>query len=213
MTGLEIFMIIIGLVVIVLSFIFSEHLQSNKEDVNLNNSYPNNKIDISSISKEALREQVEDEVENYIEDTIEKTEASLDKLMNEKITAINDFSKDVLLEIKKNHEEVIFLYNMLTDKEKVVKNTVKDVEAVKVSLTKMKEVPPERFEKIEAEKPKYEKKALIKATKVKDLSNNNNMILALYEQGMSNIQIAKQLGLGIGEVRLVIDLFKTRKEM
>jgi len=212
MTVLEIFMIIIGLVVIILSFIFSEHLEAKKDDVD-NSGYIDNEIDIRSISKEALKEQVEEEVDNYVEDTIEKTEASLDKLMNEKILAINEFSRDVLDDIKKNHEEVIFLYNMLSDKEKVVKNTVKDVEAVKVSLTKIKEEEIVKIEKQNPEIKKVQKSSPIKASNVKQLTNNNDMILELYEKGMSNIQIAKELGLGIGEVRLVIDLFKTRKEM
>ena len=44
----------------------------------------------------------------------------------------------------------------------------------------------------------------------REISNNNQMILKLYSQGKSNIEIAKQLGLGIGEVRLVIDLFNTK---
>ena len=42
-------------------------------------------------------------------------------------------------------------------------------------------------------------------------ANNNKEILELYNQGKTNMEIAKQLGLGIGEVKLVIDLFKTRK--
>ena len=36
------------------------------------------------------------------------------------------------------------------------------------------------------------------------------MILDLYAKGKTNIEIAKELGLGIGEVRLVIDLFNSR---
>ena len=42
-------------------------------------------------------------------------------------------------------------------------------------------------------------------------SNNNKKILELYNKGMSNIEIAKKLGLGVGEVRLVIDLFNSKK--
>jgi DNA-binding NarL/FixJ family response regulator len=37
------------------------------------------------------------------------------------------------------------------------------------------------------------------------------MILDLYNEGKSNIEIAKQLKLGMGEVRLVIDLYNNRK--
>lgn len=38
--------------------------------------------------------------------------------------------------------------------------------------------------------------------------NNNDIILRLYKEGMSNVDIAKELGLGVGEVKLVINLFK-----
>ena len=38
--------------------------------------------------------------------------------------------------------------------------------------------------------------------------NNNEKILALHKKGKSNIAIAKELGLGVGEVKLVLDLFK-----
>lgn len=38
--------------------------------------------------------------------------------------------------------------------------------------------------------------------------NNNEVILELYKAGKSNTAIAKELGLGVGEVKLVIDLFK-----
>ena len=34
------------------------------------------------------------------------------------------------------------------------------------------------------------------------------MILKLYEQGLSKAEIAKQLGRGLGEVNLVIELYK-----
>ena len=37
--------------------------------------------------------------------------------------------------------------------------------------------------------------------------NSNDRILALYRQGKSSVDIAKTLGLGVGEVKLVIDLF------
>ena len=40
-------------------------------------------------------------------------------------------------------------------------------------------------------------------------NNNNQKILDLYNEGKSNLEIAKELGLGIGEVRLVIDLFRS----
>lgn len=38
--------------------------------------------------------------------------------------------------------------------------------------------------------------------------NNNDRILRLHKLGVSNVDIAKELGLGVGEVKLVINLFK-----
>ena len=38
--------------------------------------------------------------------------------------------------------------------------------------------------------------------------NSNERILQLHNAGKSNVAIAKELGLGIGEVKLVIDLFE-----
>ena len=40
------------------------------------------------------------------------------------------------------------------------------------------------------------------------IANRNEAILALHRLGNSDVQIAKELGLGVGEVRLVIELFK-----
>ena len=38
--------------------------------------------------------------------------------------------------------------------------------------------------------------------------NNNDRILSLHKEGKSNMAIAKELDLGVGEVKLVLDLFK-----
>ena len=38
--------------------------------------------------------------------------------------------------------------------------------------------------------------------------NSNEAILKLHKEGKSNMAIARELGLGVGEVKLVIDLFK-----
>lgn len=42
----------------------------------------------------------------------------------------------------------------------------------------------------------------------KENENSNDIILELYKNGDSIIEIAKQLGLGVGEVKLVIDLYQ-----
>ena len=42
--------------------------------------------------------------------------------------------------------------------------------------------------------------------------NYNDRILELFESGKSKVAIAKELNLGVGEVKLVIDLYKNRSE-
>jgi hypothetical protein len=39
-------------------------------------------------------------------------------------------------------------------------------------------------------------------------NNHNDMILALHQQGKPDVEIARDLGLGLGEVKLVIGLYK-----
>jgi hypothetical protein len=41
--------------------------------------------------------------------------------------------------------------------------------------------------------------------------NKNDQIRKMHEEGKSNMAIAKELGLGVGEVKLVIDLFANKK--
>ena len=43
---------------------------------------------------------------------------------------------------------------------------------------------------------------------VQQESNHNAAILELHRQGASEIEIAKELGLGVGEVKLVLGLFR-----
>ena len=218
MTGLEICLVIIGLICVACSFLFSEHLmaQDMKEDMI-------GGVNVASVTEEIVKREVEAEVANVIDDKIEAMEVRIDKITTEKIMALGDYSSDIQEKISQNHDEVMFLYNMLNDKEEVLKNTIRDIEAVKASVKKMaivndvaKDVTKKGSESAkEAEKieePKVEAKTTEKTSSIRKrgISNNNQMILDLYAKGKSNIEIAKELGLGIGEVRLVIDLFNSR---
>jgi DNA-binding NarL/FixJ family response regulator len=145
--------------------------------------------------------------------------------------AMGEYSDDIQTKISQNHDEVMFLYNMLNDKEEVLKNTIRDIEAVKASVKKMaivndvakdvtKKAANDVIDEAIAEDTnkavvidvKEEEKSSEKSGSLRkrEISNNNQMILDLYAKGKTNIEIAKELGLGIGEVRLVIDLFNSR---
>ena len=73
------------------------------------------------------------------------------------------------------------------------------------SLLEQEDVMPEEMEtEPEGEDPKDVDVMLDAEAK----RNSNERILELHKAGKSNMTIAKELGLGIGEVKLVIDLFE-----
>lgn len=248
MTGLEICLVIIGLIFVLCSFLFSEHLSAGdaKEDMR-------NAVNVASVTEEIVKRQVEAEVANIIDDKLDAMEVKAERLTSEKIMAMGEFSDDIQKRISENHEEVMFLYNMLNDKEDVLKNTIRDIEAVKASVKKMASANESAHDvtenkasnDIESETKKMEigeQAELLKAATVESLEpavekkeefavknelqqenndnreqetrkgemNKNQKILELRSQGKTNIEIAKELGLGVGEVSLVIDLFNSR---
>lgn len=263
--------------------------------------------DMVSREMESVRGHVDGVVEEAVTYAMEKTERSLERLSNEKIMAVNEYSDTVLAEIHKNHEEAMFLYDMLNSKHDNLKNTVsavnrtvKEVEEKLSSFQEMtgisrasterlteektggretvRSVRPQEFHPLTslnerlpagrtaaavsansglqpsavaaqnrtaavpnggrttghtaAPKPAVsmptasvpampvpqpsDPEDMFAAGRVSflqekaDGQNNNERILELYRQGRSKVAIAKELGLGVGEVKLVIDLFRNQ---
>lgn len=181
-----------------------------------------------------VRSKMQDKMEETSEDTIEKAERALERLTNEKIMAVNEYSDTVLQEIHKNHEEAMFLYDMLNSKHANIKDTVSKMDkAVKAVENKTLENKTAE-NKATADKTAADKTAgTVAEEKTADASqtesliqpenspeigfmgetvqegqNNNEKILEMHKQGKSTVAIAKELGLGVGEVKLVIDLYK-----
>jgi hypothetical protein len=168
-----------------------------------------------------VRSKMQDKMEETSEDAIEKAERALERLTNEKIMAVNEYSDTVLQEIHKNHEEAMFLYDMLNSKHANIKDTVSKVDkAVKAAEDKVKAiddtptVKTEETEKvIPADEPAKTEEAVspeigFMGETAEEGQNNNEKILEMHRQGKSTVAIARELGLGVGEVKLVIDLYK-----
>ncbi len=73
----------------------------------------------------------------------------------------------------------------------------------------LKEAVPRRKEEAEAGAADAKKEE--PAKKKEQNYNNNERILRLHKLGKSKTAIARELGLGVGEVKLVIDLFEQAK--
>lgn len=320
MTALEVVLLVVGMICVAASFLLGEREgKSSSEKVIAS--------ELTEQQKEQIRKQIDDVVEEQLQNVSERTEAKLDKISNTKMLEMNDYAETIIGEINRNHNETVFLYDMLNEKAKEVKSTVKDVNIAKNEVKKIHaeaennvitprsaenrqeeagedqeatsrdlakerlmelvrqsnersrasegtmvrntqaeklnnmvadqaageqpEMPEEKSEtketaeaqsgekqpetantqsgekQPETERPAAKKTPAKRTTKKKGKSvgtkpaaapepvekstNNNEKILSLYNQGMSNKDIAKELNLGIGEVKLVIDLFNSAK--
>ena len=219
MGAMEVFLIITAVIVIAVSFCIKEKSDKNEDEKK------SGQDEVKAVTQEMIKEEIQNQLAMISDDMLENTEAKLDKIANQKIMAVGNYSEDVLKNIEEHHNEVMFLYNMLNDKETTLKNTVRDIEAVKVSVRKMADnvendvqaweneikfspeeetVPAEDKE----ERPSQEAVPEMEDAEEEDQRSNKEKILELYRQGKSNIEIAKQLNLGVGEVNLVLGLFK-----
>lgn len=336
MNWMEAALLILGIGAFVASFIIPEKKKDEKTQ----------EIDVEVIRKliekeiEAAKIRVTEVVDETLEYAVEKTERASERISNEKIMAISEYSETVLADMNKTHQEIMFLYDMLNDKHENLKETAKQVDRqakeaeekanaaatalaakeeasallekqvqlttqvveAKITEVKMEETKKEEAKKVETtefipmeskpleritldkifgdniplevvaveqaaapaqleeavlpvqEEPKpIEEKNIevysfveqaphverpvkkeAQAAKLEDsiqamkqqeeeikeapkeaevpkepvVENNNDKILRMYKEGMSNVDIAKELGLGVGEVKLVINLFK-----
>jgi hypothetical protein len=84
--------------------------------------------------RELVRREVEDQketIETMVDDTVDlsldRTERAMERISNEKLSAIGEYSDTVINDIHKNHDEVMFMYDMLNDKHKNLTNVVSEV--------------------------------------------------------------------------------------
>lgn len=265
----EIILLTAGCIIFILSFVLPERKRKlSRGDIKLGEEHVKRLVEREL---QNIKGKVADVLDETITQGLEKTERSLDRLSNEKIMAVNEYSDTVLEEINTNHKEVMFLYDMLNNKEEALKEAVKEasmaerkvketIEAAEMQQLEAAAMQPVVMEiqQPEADVPSQETlpepvpkkkrqtvkkpgkvESVVKAgssakaespakietpakaggengeqTAVSSLSeedrkkNSNEQILILHNQGYSNLAIAKELGLGIGEVKLVIDLYE-----
>lgn len=279
--ALQIILLVLGIGAFVASFLIPEKA-SKREALEIDPEMIRKVIDKELREAKHRVTEVVDETLTY---AVEKTERASERISNEKIMAISEYSDTVLAEVNKAHQEVMFLYDMLNDKHKNIKETAKKVDQqtkeaeskVNVLIERQKEnaikevavekqpdtkkklqeiaidasfetIAPKKVEtattmnnkpvevySFAKEAPRVERAAVIEqqihpqsqamrmektvSKTIQEMKqpveqtnskkeNNNDKILRLYKSGLSCVDIAKELGLGVGEVKLVINLFK-----
>ncbi|MBR1669971.1 MAG: hypothetical protein IJ695_04665 [Butyrivibrio sp.] len=76
---------------------------------------------------EGCKDTIDDMVSDSIENSLDRSERAMERLSNEKISAIGEYSDTVINDIHKNHDEVMFMYDMLNDKHKNLTSVVSEV--------------------------------------------------------------------------------------
>ena len=274
----EIVLIVVGFAAIILGYLLPAGKKLDEED----------KMLMEREIRELVRREVEDQrenIENMVDDTVDlsldRTERAMERISNEKLSAIGEYSDTVINDIHKNHDEVMFMYDMLNDKHKNLtsvvsevtkkadeaKKVVKEVEEKIILPTEPEEpVPVATVEKepvmelekitakvitpeeamglhvvgntsndedeikpIQEQQPNAKVVPITEAVRVEVKSTNpdknmkeltaadpisqNRQIIEMHKAGKSNMVIARELGLGIGEVKLVIDLSNKHRKV
>ena len=200
MGTVAIVLIVIGIICVIISIILG--ITDNKEQADTA-SYVSDYDSAKQVSQ--VSKAIDDIIDKKMQDIAEKTEASLDKISNTKILEMNEYADNVLKEINRNHNEVMFMYDMLNEKDKEIKTTVKSVNATNTQARGMGTVR-ERLIKLD-ETQKAPQRISVDEFPLDDKLDKNQKIMTLYNNGYNDIDIAKRLKLGVGEVRLVIKLY------
>ena len=89
---------------------------------------------------EGARFRIDEAAMEAVNENKDRMERALDRITNEKMSAVDEYSNTVLDQIHKNHDEVMFLYDMLNNKHAQVKNTAAELN----QLTKSAKVAADR---------------------------------------------------------------------
>lgn len=212
MTATVIILIILGIAFIFASYAFAEKLSKKDEDSESVIKIP---TELTEEQKAKIKKLIDDYMDENVDGKMSDIEAKLSEIVNNKTLALGDYAVTVNEEIERNHNEVMFLYSMLSDKQKEIMNTAvvvdeyrKDVEAFveKNNLTNV-QIEHQEEQILEEEINNIEEESSTD-TEETPVDSNKDIILEMHKSGLSILEIAKHLGLGVGEVKLVVDLYQ-----
>lgn len=224
---IEITLIIIGVIFLIGSFLVKDKLSAKDIDKISQLSEAELKVLVEKQLKNASS-KIEDSINEIADENLLNIKRELDKETNSKMMAINEYSDTVLESINKSHNEIMFLYSMLNDKHTELTELASQLQTFSDNL---RETENELLERIADAASEVEKNveetveqaqtlgqsdvveaSVISSYQGDNETNHNASILRLHKLGKNDIEIAKDLGLGLGEVKLVLGLFEGENE-
>lgn len=197
MGTVEIVLLVIGIICVIVGIILGLTDNNEKEATESSLSDYDAASQVSQVAQ-----TIDSIIEKKMQDIEDKTEARLDKISNTKILEMNEYADGVLKEINRNHNEVMFMYDMLNEKDKEIKTTVKDVNVTRINRGYAYN---DAKQQSAMEEPKIVMQDIEDFVLDESLSTHDK-IRKLYSNGYNDVEIAKRLKIGVGEVRLVINL-------
>lgn len=210
--------IVILLFILGLIFIFASFFLTTKEEEEDKNDIIEIPEELSEEQKAKIDKLLADYMDEKVDSKLSDVEGKFGEIVNEKTLALGDYAVTVNEEIERNHNEVMFLYSMLSDKQKEIMTTAtmvddyrKDVEAfVQANQISSENYISEEEAELQAAVKEIDE-SIAEETKTEEeqpTDSSREVILEMHKSGLSILEIAKHLGLGVGEVKLVVDLYQ-----
>ena len=229
----EIVLILIGVAFLVGSYFIEERFsEKDIQEISKMSETQLNMVVDKQVKN--AKTQVENSVDEIIDESLAVTKRGLEKETNEKIMAISEYSDTVLETMNKTHNEIMFLYSMLNDKHAEMTEFAGALQKYSKANKPTSQESGSHVEEVEMvhktveQEPVFvvrsntvhsntvhsnEEKQFVTAQDVDGTQesifiNKNEQILNLHKEGKSDVEIAKALDCGLGEVRLVLGLYK-----
>ena len=235
MTAIEVALLLIGVVFILGSFFIIEKLSPSELSRVSELSEDELRI-VMDRELETAGAKISDMADQAVDLSMNQIQRKMEKDTNEKIMAISEYSDSVMEKLQKINNEVTFLYSMLGDKHTELNESMAQLndliiecqtvqaqtEAAQLQYQELQNYP------LKDEGEKQPDKASEEADRVKqtedaegyaeqnpdeDPNEENSAsakekILERYRAGEDLKDVARDLGLGYGEVKLIVELYK-----
>lgn len=131
---LDVSLVVIGFIIVAISYFITEKIEDKKGSSEASEGLGQVRDIWSHKDEKRVTEQIEAITAQKMNEVEEQVDDELSKISNEKIMAVDEFSNQILEKIEKNHKDVVFLYNMLNEKQEEIKKMIVDADLAKTAL-------------------------------------------------------------------------------
>lgn len=234
MTAIEVALLLIGVVFILGSFFIVEKLSPTELSRVAELSEEELRI-VMDRELGTAGAKISEMAEQAIDLSVDQIQRKLEKDTNEKIMAISEYSDTVMEQLQKMNHEVTFLYSMLGDKHAELNDSMAQLnellhecQVLQDKAVSCRQTCQDLQMQSDADRNIVEELPQMQSEsdglsgddsdppEAADGDNGNNArdeILRRYHAGEELTDIARDLSLGYGEVKLIVELYKGEENL